>query len=253
MTLTIDRRRFNRAARDVARRHRGADRAAMGADEEAQHHHWPHRNHLAGSSAARRRARRRRAGRRATCGASGIRRAPDNLGAGRAGAPAVQTRPPRGRAASAGPRDERGDLQGCLGAGFSGLELFDWQINGLESQGVLGRLRREVQAAADLELHEHQPDRSGAARRYDCRGRRRRQDPEEVRRQDDRHRTERPCRRRKLQLQRSQAEHRHDAQRARQGHHRHRPDRRAASAHRHGGRNARRDLRDDGGGRHART
>ena len=32
--------------------------------------------------------------------------------------------------------------------GFAGLELFDWQINGLESQGLLGRIRREVQAAA---------------------------------------------------------------------------------------------------------
>ena len=49
--------------------------------------------------------------------------------------------------------------------GFAGLELFDWQITGLESQGVLGRIRREVQAAADFELHEHQPDRPGAARR----------------------------------------------------------------------------------------
>ena len=49
--------------------------------------------------------------------------------------------------------------------GFAGLELFDWQIDGLESQGLLGQIRREIQAAAHFELHEHQPDRSGAARR----------------------------------------------------------------------------------------
>ena len=78
--------------------------------------------------------------------------------------------------------------------GFAGLELFDWQIDGLESQGLLGGFVEKYKLPLDLELHEHQPDRSGSARRTRSRPLSRRQDPEEIRRQDDRHRTERPRR-----------------------------------------------------------
>ena len=66
--------------------------------------------------------------------------------------------------------------------GFAGLELFDWQINGLESQGLLSGFVEKYKLPLIAELHEYQPDRSRAACRHD-RGRRRRwQDHEEVRR-----------------------------------------------------------------------
>ena len=46
--------------------------------------------------------------------------------------------PRRRAAASSRSRAQRDDLQGRVRARVSGLELFDWQINGLESQGLLG-------------------------------------------------------------------------------------------------------------------
>ena len=59
--------------------------------------------------------------------------------------------------------------------GFAGLELFDWQINSLESQGVLAGLVEKYKLPLDLQLHEHQPDRPGASRsQHDRRGGQRR-------------------------------------------------------------------------------
>ena len=129
-------------------------------------------------------------------------------------------------------RDERDDLQGRVRARLCRTRVIRLADRGAREPGPARPVRREVQAAARLQLHEHPADRSGPARRDD-RGRgQRRQHHEEVRRQDDRHRPERPCRWRQLQLQRAQTEHRHDAQRARQSDHGHRSHRRAPSAHR---------------------
>ena len=76
--------------------------------------------------------------------------------------------------------------------GFAGLELFDWQINSLESQGVLAGLVEKYKLpliSSYTSINLTDPAHRAAHHR---RGRQRRQDPEEVRRQDDRHRTERP-------------------------------------------------------------
>ena len=121
-----------------------------------------------------------------------------------------------------GPGDERDDLQGRLGARVRRSRVVRLADQQPREPGPARRAGREIQAAARLQLHEHQPDRSGDARADDCRRGQRRHDHEEVRRQDDRHRAERPRRWAGLQLQRAQAEHRHHAERAGQGDHRHR-------------------------------
>ena len=78
--------------------------------------------------------------------------------------------------------------------GFSGLELFDWQINGLESQGLLGGFVEKYKLPLVSSYTSVNLTDPAQRDRHDRGGRRRRQDHEEVRRQDDRHRPERPCR-----------------------------------------------------------
>ena len=57
-----------------------------------------------------------------------------------AGAPAAPPAPPAGRGGGPPPPDpalNEAIFKDVSTLGFSGLELFDWQISGLESQGVL--------------------------------------------------------------------------------------------------------------------
>ena len=136
--------------------------------------------------------------------------------------------------------------------GFAGLELFDWQIVGLESQGLLSQFVAKyklplVSSYTSVQLTDPARRAETIAAAVNVG-----QHHEEVRRQNHRDWSERSRRRRQLQLQRAQTEHRHDAERAGQGDHRHRSHRRAAPAHRYGRRDARRNVRDDGGSGHPR-
>ena len=90
--------------------------------------------------------------------------------------------------AAARSRDERDVLKDVSELGFAGLELFDWQITGLENQGLLGRFVEKyklplISSYTSIKLTDPAQHAETIAAAISI------GNHEEVRRQDDRHRS----------------------------------------------------------------
>ena len=156
-----------------------------------------------------------------------------------------------GRAAAlAREPDHRGRDMAALG--FHGFETFASIVHDWDQKGTLAPLIAQhriplVSAYATVQLTDT-VDAQGESRAADSVG----QGAQEARRPLHGARAQRR-EARGLQLRRAPRQHRRRPQRVREGDERRRPWRRPASAHQHGRRVTRRDLRGDGGGRHAAT
>ena len=122
------------------------------------------------------------------------------------------TRPPK----LSGPEPIEQVVADLASLGYRGIELFAWQIDGMEAYGGLGPvLQRHKLALIGSYTGVNLTD-AGAAPGDHRLGGGHREERQEARRHRDGHRAQRRAARR-LQLRRQQGEHRHHAERGRQG------------------------------------